>query len=224
MGLDVDALRVLRETMRVYGDCRTYVDRGRVTVYAYDSRHAGRPTRSSFATVFRRPDRLRFDVREIEALAPCREEAVVCWDGRRALTWRPIFERPLASPHLERAVAEAAGLPAGGASYVLHLLLGRPWRHAPEHRARWLGRRALGDDECDKLQLGGRTCERCYTLWIDVRTHLVRRILEVAARSRGEEPTQRVFRLEPRVDASVDERLFAIGERPGDVDPGELDG
>ena len=215
MSLDVRALRVLHRTLLVYGSCRTYADRGRFTVYAYDRHRAGQPREAEFATVFRRPSQLRFDVRDSDDTTPWHDEAVVCWNGGGVLTWRPLLDDQEESSSMERALARATGLSPGAADYIPHLLLQRPWSFALERRAHLLGTRVLDGAECHKISFNSESGDRAYTLWIDAHTYLVRRLLEVRARDasapRNERRIQTVFCMSPEVDVGVDEDLFHYG-------------
>lgn len=215
MSLDVRALRVLHRTLRVYGHCRTYTDRGHFTVYSYDRHRAVQPREADFATVFRRPSQLRFDVRETDDTSPWHDEAVVCWNGGGVLTCRPLLDDQQESGSIEGALARATGLSPGAADYIPHLLLRRPWKYALERRAHLRGTRVLDGAECYKIAFESESGDRAYTLWIDAGSYLVRRILEVRAREAmaptRARRTQTVFCLAPEVDVGVDEDLFHYG-------------
>lgn len=230
MGLDIPALRILRETIRIYQDCQTYSDQGQVTVFSSDPGSQSR-RQLRFATAFRRPNRLRFDVRGVpeaadgassgtlepsapyESQAPQRghQDAVVCWDGEAVETWMADQPVPVESLTIESILAEVSDLPTAAAGYVAHLLLCDPEDLAQERRARYHGTRKIDEGECHKLTIPAAAGRTALTLWIDVDSHLIRRLLEVhrpVASCPTARPVQTILRFEPELDKSVRDELF----------------
>lgn len=221
MGLDIPALRVLRETIRTYQECESYSDHGRATVFSYET---GRNPRRelTFKTAFRRPDRLRFDVHAVAdeddfpamALGARADDAVVCWRGAGFETWLDAEPAPVESMTLESVLAEVSDLPTAAAGYVAHLLLRNSADFAKEHRVRYHGVRSLETSKCHKVTIPTGTAgdrSNALTLWIDVESHLIRRLLEVHRTAQGRQlarPTQTILRFEPALDRGLDDELF----------------
>ncbi|MFT5052054.1 MAG: hypothetical protein ACI8QZ_003486 [Chlamydiales bacterium] len=226
MGLDIPALRILRETIRIYQDCQTYSDQGQATVFSSEPGQRGR-RELRFATAFRRPSRLRFDVRPAPLIESAdgepplysppsesgasREDAVVCWDGEAVETWMADEPVPVESLTIESILAEVSDLPTAAAGYVAHLLLCKPEDLAQERRARYHGTRSIEEGECHKLTIPAAAGRTALTLWLDVESHLIRRLLEVhrpVAAHSGARPVQTILRFQPQLDGGVRDELF----------------
>jgi len=118
---------------------------------------------------------------------------------------------PVESLTIESILAEVSDLPTAAAGYVAHLLLSQTGDLAQERRARYHGTREIDEGECHKLTIPAAAGRTALTLWIDVESYLIRRLLEVhrpiAARP-SERPVQTILRFAPELDGRVGDELF----------------
>lgn len=164
---------ILRATADTYAHARSYTDHGQQTTTFH-----GKPSfvaTKTFQTAFERDGRFRFEYREEGDPA----RAFVVWsDGSHAqISW---YVKPgiLDAKNLSFALAAATGVSGGTAHNIPALLMpavgGRlvtsidhPVREADE---------TIDGQPC--FRISGSAHQASFTLWIDVRSHMVRQIRE----------------------------------------------
>ncbi len=220
-GQELTAREILERTARVYAECASYRDTGRVvtTFHTID----GTVTKGlSFSTAFVRPDRFRFEYRTVGSRAEA--PAYVIWRrGDEVKSWWVLRPGVKVEKSLSMALAAATGVSAGSAHAVPSLLM------PTEVRGRRLSDLTEAVRKADE-PVEGHACfvvegkipppppevvkrlnlPRPYpavpeTVWIDQTTYLVRKIERTlpAGRSDAVEMTTYESALNPTVPESA---------------------
>lgn len=170
-GLTAEA--ILRQMRQTYASCNTYQDSGVVNVTYNQNSVITSRDEISFLTAFVRPDRFRFEYKD---LVPDLEPRYIIWgDGSEVLSWWDINPGIRTEDSLSIAIAGATGVSEGSAATIPSLLIsdqvGLYFDITESQR--------LDDDS-----VNGFNCYRIYgmsggdpiTLWIDTKTFLIQRI------------------------------------------------
>ena len=203
---------VLAKTVERYAKARTYRDTGVVRIVYFET--LGKRTEERpFKTAFVRPDAFRFEYVET-TFAGGKRRYVVWQGGRDVRTWWDVRPGVESVSSLDMALSGATGVSGGSAHTVPRLLL-------PETvLGRSLGEmkdvKRLGDAPCGEgtcARLSGVYAETRRTVWVDLKSSLLRRIEfeTVFPDFRTEETTT----YEPVVDGEVPAELLAFGMPQG---------
>jgi len=219
--------KILVEMARVYGGCRSYRDTGDVTTATLtDGGRAG--SERPFATVFVRPDRLRFQFTD-PGLGERSSRYIVWTDGTEVRSWwdaKPGVRHPAS---LQEALGIAGAISGGSSVRIPGLLLpkavgqGAPLvgaeriedgvdRGAPCFRIRGKSRRTPY-----ALTVGGRTLtvkDESVTLWIDRATFLLRKVEELKTFDAYRSESTTIYTPELNVEISAAQLDFNVPEGP----------
>lgn len=206
---DDPAARLILDRMKkTYADCTWYADSGVVTTEFFRDSGKSHTTEKRFTTAFVRAGRVRFEFTDMHLRTGDRQARYIIWsDGQRVQTWwdvKPGIETP-ESLHL--ALGAANGVSGGSSLTIPALLLpdelgGGMLMHIAG--AQCLDDGSFEDHDCFRVegQYGGHPI----TVWIDKKSHLVRRIDEQAKINDFRTETTTTY--DPSIDQIIaDERL-----------------
>jgi thiol-disulfide isomerase/thioredoxin len=202
-----DAAKVLADMVQTYAQAKSYVDRGAVvTVFSGASSHTDRKT---FQTAFVRGDKFRFEYR-----GEFPPNTMVVWnDGTHTYTSWSIQPGTIEEEDLAHALGAAAGVSTGLSTTIPAFLM-------PELRHNWLALLANPQLDADET-IDGHACWRVraqshrgdpYTLWIDRKSHLLRRYTtshHFASGPHGAFDAATTTTYEPTANAPVSAALLA---------------
>lgn len=169
------ARQILDRMAKTYSHCASYSDSGCATTVFFEGGRK-RTVLKPFATAFIRPDRFRFEYYE-KVNDDKRGRYIVWARGKDVRTWWEIRPGVEKEKSLGLALAGATGVSGGSAHTIPGLLMPKE-----------VGGRLLTTiekskrvedaklDNVDCYRIKGRYGGSPMTLWIDKRTHLVRRI------------------------------------------------
>jgi hypothetical protein len=217
---------ILARTRAAYANCRTYRDSGESTtvVVMGPQPWERRTSIKRFRTAFERPQSLFFEYRDV-GVGPESEwsRALVCAGPDGILTWSTlrIAQEPPKSIHA--ALYHLMCVSGGTSGTTPWLLVPTPERcPLPESHSAWIaGTDRLGGSECFRVR-GHDRLGTPFDVWIDPRTHAVRRISETrtfagGSRSGAGFTTQTVTTFEPVFDEPVDPASFRFVPPDGET-------
>lgn len=208
-------VKILLAMKRAYASCRSYRDTGLVKMTSATDENSSFGSEQPFATVFVRPDHIRFQFTDT-GLGERSSLYIVWSDGTEVRSWwdaKPGVRRPAS---IQEALEVATGISGGSSVRVPGLLMpdkvpeGAPLI-APE-------RIADGDDRgvpcyCVRgksrqtpytIKMGARTVtvqDETVTLWIDRSTSLLRKVEET--RTYAEYRSQSTTTYMPEIDVEI---------------------
>jgi hypothetical protein len=169
------AQQILDRVAKTYATCKTYRDTG-IVKSRFIGPDVNFEVEKPFTTAFVRPDRLRFEYKEIRRDG--REYRYIVWrSGEEIRSWWDVAPGVKKPDSLAVALAEATGVSGGSAHTVPALLLPKEipgWRLTDMTEAKRIGDDKYGKSDCFRVE--GKTAEYPVTLWIDKETFLVRKI------------------------------------------------
>lgn len=163
--------RILDRMAKAYAECKSYRDSGVIktkyfTKTAYSLEH-------SFNTAFVRPDRFRFEIKDED------HRLLISANGQNVQTWWDLEPGIQTPKSLEFAMAQAVGFSGGFVGRIPAMLMPNKLEIpggldliAPKQ----IEDGKLQNVECFRLEYNFR--DEQFTLWIDKRSYLVRRIDE----------------------------------------------
>ena len=182
------ARAVLDATLGAYAACQTYKDTGEV-VSAFEA--GGEPADSSTRSIktwFVRPGNIRFECHETDPESKA-DEYFVVWKGKTGShTWWSRLANGTHEPTALKAL-RAASATSGGASDLLYPLMCPPddpdmWTLAKLDKPVLAGQSTLDGAPCHVLKGTGFEGSSI-TVWIDEKTHAIRRFREAIALEGG---------------------------------------
>ena len=184
IGMQDEAKAVLQQSLALYGRTQSYQDAGEVASVVHTESETSVQAVRRVRTVFVRPDHVRFECHEID-LATKVDEYFVVWKGKTKshAWWSRIANGTHHDQPLE-ALKEVSAL-SGGASDLLYPLLVPDAARSVKawSLADLAAPKLAGFEEVDKMRcrvLVGRGFEGSeITVWIDARTHAIRRFREI---------------------------------------------
>jgi outer membrane lipoprotein-sorting protein len=200
-----DPVKLYEQVRAKYAALKSYADTGTVTT----EYRAGGPAVTethSFSTFYRAPREFKLDFRKASG-----DRYVVWCEGQDFQTWWKATTVKEAYPKGKGALAFAtAAFPtAGAAAQIPPLLFSQAGLHGPLadfSGAAYAGTEPVDDRKCHKLTgevglaygTGTVTSVRPTTLWIDVETLMIRRVLEDLPKDKGDIGTLTTTSFTPR--------------------------
>jgi len=219
---EAKAAEILEDMAVVYRGCRTYRDTGVKTTTYLPDEEPGVPRahteKKPFTTAFVRPNRFRYEFRERSRWDVIEHRYLIWRDGAKVRKWWDITPGVREIPSLGEAINAATGVSGGTAQYVPGYLM-------PAEVKPWLMPTLRDLERIDDAYLGSALCRRItgrlhhgapqdedVTLWIDAKTHLLRRYEE---RTQHEGfRTEEITDYEPVLDEPIAEELLAFDPPP----------
>ena len=221
--------QIVELSTKVYGRCGSYRDSG-IASTAYVSDSSQWTAEKPFTTAFVRPDRIRFEYKDMSAGDP--PPSYIIWaDGADVRTWsdvQPGVNRP---GTLSGAITEAAGVSQGASHRIPSMLL--PDASAPKSAlelsyARRIEDAEEGGFECFRIRgqsirtprtLGsGENSivlrENSSIIWIDKQSYLVRRVDESNGYDSFRTDTVTTYSPEINVEIPTEQLEFGAPEIP----------
>ncbi len=220
-----DPIAVLLQMRKVYANCRSYRDTGRVTTLGQIDGGSFSAS-AEFATFFERPDRFQFEFTG-GRMDPDGGRSVFSFDGTRTLVLLPGNSELQVAPSLAEALDAAFGLTAGASLRVPGMLLPRVVGSpaplvAPERLEDGTedGRpciRVRGKNRATPYQRtsGAVTVtveDEAVTLWIDRETLLLRRVEEETTLSTYRARTVTTY--VPELDVAIPAEVWVVPSSP----------
>jgi len=218
------AEQIVELSTKVYARCGSYRDSG-VASTTYVSDNSQWTAEKPFTTAFVRPDRIRFEFKDMSAGDPP-PSSIIWAEGGDVRTWRDVQPGVNRPGTLSGAIAEAAGVSQGASHRIPSMLL--PDASAPKSALELSYARRIEDaDEggfaCFRIRgqsirtprtLGsGETTvvlrENSSTIWIDKQSHLVRRVDE--SNSYDSFRTDTVTTYSPEINVEIPSEQLAFG-------------
>ena len=200
---DPSAGQILDRMVRAYADCKTYRDTGVVKTVFIEA-NGTRTVEKPFTTAMVRPDRFRFEYKET---GNQRNRYIIWSSGKDVKTWWGIKPGIKMSDSLELALAGATGVSGGSAHTIPAMFL--PDKVSGLKLTEITGAKRAEDGKLDNVEcyrIEGKFLDSPYTLWIDKKLYLVRRI--------DEQQTFDGFRTEdtttydPVIDAEIEDKML----------------
>lgn len=183
------AVAALERAIFAYAACKSYRDTGSAQFIASGGAHDRGMGRIEFRTLFRRPDKFRFECREIPEVKG-RDDHYIVWqaaDGARS--WWGLNPKTQNFKTMLDALAGPSGVSYGAAGRVPSLLF-PPESGAPPHLGlvglRMAGGAVLNGERCEMVDGIDAGASRV-AVWIDVKTRLIRKVVETALISAEEQ-------------------------------------
>jgi outer membrane lipoprotein-sorting protein len=208
----LNAQQILAKVARTYADCKTYQDKGNLETRFIRNDDQFMVTQKPFSTAFVRPGRFRFEYSKLTRENQL-SRYIVCRSPDGIQTWWDVTPGVQKHEDLRLAIAGATGVSGGSAAAISSLLLpdelgGTRFTELPN--AKRIEDAKLGDHPCFRITAAlppfGETKGRDYTLWIDQKSFLVRRIdFQTKFRDFRTEDT---MTFEPKLDAEIDPKLL----------------
>lgn len=199
---------VLDAALSAYGACTTYKDSGEVVSTFDVEGETGDATTRTIKTWFVRPEFVRFECHEIDGETKV-DEYFVVWKGKTAShTWWSRLANGTHEPTPIKALRAASAI-SGGASDLLFPLL-VPTDEADVWSLSKLEKPVIGEP----ATIDGAACHvvsgtgydgSAVTVWIDAKTHAIRRFRESIAVEGGGRLTDTIT-LKPQFDTPVTEQ------------------
>ncbi len=194
------AKQLLDRTSKTYANCKTYRDSGVVTtLFVQDT--GNRTVEKPFKTAFVRPDQFRFEYKDGTS-------RYIIWSkGKELRTWwdvKPGIEKP---ESLQLAVAGATGVSSGSAARIPAMLM-------PDQLGGWggihiSGAKRIDDGKLEKVEcfrVEGKYVNNPITLWVDKKSHLVRRVDEHTKFDNFR--TEQTTTYDPVIDGEITDKML----------------
>jgi hypothetical protein len=184
----ISASDLLRSAEAAYASRKVYADEGDVTLVMRRGPASWERTTQvfPFRTMFIRPDRFRFELRE-KAIGPEEEwhRSVTWWDGNTVRGWWTVQPVARTYPTLGNALAVHLGVSGTASAATARLLMPARESNSPmgelhsslveASTAKVIGRERIGDADCWRIE-GTHASGTMRSLWIDSRDSLLRQI------------------------------------------------
>jgi len=200
---DVRVQQILDQMKRAYAECKSYRDSGVIKSVFFESTGSPESTvEHSFTTVFERPDRFRFEIKDEDD-----DKLVISVNGQNVQTWwdvEPGIQRP---ESLELAMAQALGFAGADVGRIPALLM--PEKLEGYGDLNIIDPKLIEDGnlqgvECFRLEYNFR--DEQIVLWIDKQSYLVRQIDE-RMKTDGIR-IERTTTYEPTVDGKITDEML----------------
>jgi outer membrane lipoprotein-sorting protein len=170
---------ILGRAEKAYATCKTYKDSGFVRTVIIPKEGENVVVEKPFTTAFVRPDRLRFEYKEMKPQGHAMRY-LIRMQGPEVLSWWDVRPGVTKEDSIELSLAKATGVSGGSAHAVPSLLLTD--RKLGALATNLKDPKRVGDDkqdgvDCFRVEGGFGNATRA--LWIDKGTSLVRRIDDV---------------------------------------------
>ena len=199
------AKQIVKRMAEEYAKCKSYQDLGVVkTVFIHPD--LKRTVEKPFTTAFVRPDRFRFEYREIKRANREYRYIVYC-NGKDIQTYWDVHRGIRKPESLSMALAGPTGVSGGSAHTIPVMLL-------PDE----VSRRRLTDipelkriddvifDKVDCFRIQGQSVGSPMTIWVDKNTFLLRRI--DAKRKFDDFRTERTTTYEPVINGEISDKML----------------
>ncbi|HZP81112.1 MAG TPA: DUF2092 domain-containing protein [Chthonomonadaceae bacterium] len=201
-----EATRIIAQTAKVYGSCRSYQDAGSVTTTI-----AGRPQFDSikpFQTVFVRPDRFYFTYKTIRGVP--KDHYIVWATGKQIHSWWSQEPGINNYTNLEDAMKRPRAFSGGSGQTIPRLLLPQlgGWSLKELTGVRLVDTEPIAGVVCYKLE-GSNKYHDTVTVWIAKESYLILKLLQVGQIQGAEARTAEVFT--PQINKPVNEEVFTSG-------------
>jgi outer membrane lipoprotein-sorting protein len=200
---DLPAKQIVDRMVKAYTDCKSYRDSGIVKTLFVEN-GGNRTVEKPFTTAFVRPDRFRFEYKETVG---DRQMRFIVWsNGKEVQTWwdvKPGIDKPKS---LRLALGGAASVSGNSSLNIPQLLLPDKmnWR-----RLALMEPKRAKDGKLDKVdcfRVEGKYGGNPITLWIDMKTYLVRRIDEQAKFDNFR--TEQTTTYDPIIDQKITDKML----------------
>lgn len=186
IGAQDEAKALLDQTLALYQRTQSYEDSGIVSSVMQTAGETSEAPVRTIRTVFVRPDHVRFECHEIDAVTKV-DEYYVVWKGKtKSHTW---WSRLANGTHHDlplQSLREASAT-SGGASDLLYPLFvpgaakaAKAWSLADLAEAKLAGSEDVDESPCRVLTGKGYEGSEI-TVWIDAKTYAIRQFREVVA-------------------------------------------
>jgi hypothetical protein len=173
---------VLSNVANVYASCRSYRDEGEVTTRIV--RHAlvgSHTTRQPFRTAFVRPDRFRFEFRQMTVGPEDEWPLYVTWSNEgRTRSWWTYQPQVRVLDSIKSGIAAATGVSHGSGHTIPSLLLRDLELRSPlpaAERVSTFQREPWDERDCIRLDFFSRP-NQTSSMWLDANSLLVLRIVQ----------------------------------------------
>jgi outer membrane lipoprotein-sorting protein len=162
----------LAQMRQTYASCQTYQDTGVVTT-TFSQSSGNWIDEKPFLTAFVRPDRFRFEYKEMPSSV---EYRYIIWrNGAEVLSWWDVTPGIKTEDSLSTAIAGATGVSGGSAATIPSLLISDQVGLRFEiTQAQRFDDEEINGINCYRIQ--GNFASDLATIWIDTKTFLIRRI------------------------------------------------